>query len=263
MSGPGEAVFEGARWSQPVVLSAATGTVPLDFTLSNRYEVLAIGNITFANPTGNIPAQLVGQTMTVSVKQDGTGGRTVSFGSAYIVPTGTTASTAANATDIYRLDYLSTGSVRVSLQAQAGQSAAAITGGTIDATVIGGTTPAAGSFTNLSSSGYFRESVGNALTAVGTNRATALQLAAQINNVTTAAASTGVSLPAGSSIGIGATIYVYNAGANPIQVYGLGSDTIDGVAGATGVPLANAKRCGYTLVAANTFISAQLGAVSA
>lgn len=122
---------------------------------------------------------------------------------------------------------------------------------------LGATTPAAANVT------YLRQSVGNALTAAGTNRATALQLAAAINNITTAASGTGVALPASATVGIGGTITIYNAGANPAQIYGLGSDTIDGVAGSTGVPLANAKRAIFTLVAANTFISAQLGVVSA
>lgn len=109
-------------------------------------------------------------------------------------------------------------------------------------------------------SGYINRSVGNALTATGTDRATALQLAKEINNVTTAAASTGVVLPVGVA---GMIITVFNAGANPIQVYATASETIDGVAGATGVPLTNAKRCNYFFTAANTWISAQLGVISA
>lgn len=113
---------------------------------------------------------------------------------------------------------------------------------------------------NLTTTGYTRQSVGNALTAVGTTRADALALTAQVNNVTTAAASTGVILPAGVT---GDIIILENAGANLIQVYADGSDTIDGVAGATGVPLTNALRCMYICVATNTFISAQLGVISA
>jgi hypothetical protein len=120
---------------------------------------------------------------------------------------------------------------------------------------------ATGTVTLLNStSSYALASVGNALTAVGANRATALQLAKQVNNVTTAAAGTGVTLPVGV---VGMVITVYNNGANAIQVYASASETIDTVAGATGVPLTNAKRCQYTYVAANTWISAQLGAVSA
>lgn len=104
------------------------------------------------------------------------------------------------------------------------------------------------------------ESVANALTASGTTRADALALTKKINNVTTAAAGTGVILPAAA---IGQTVIVFNGGANAIKVYGAGSDTIDGTAGATGVTLTNAKRAAFICVAANTYISAQLGAVSA
>lgn len=111
--------------------------------------------------------------------------------------------------------------------------------------------------------GYWTQTVANALTAAGTTRANALVLAASINNITTAAASTGVVLPPAAQVGIGGTVYVYNAGASVIKVYGAGSDTIDSVAGATGVSLTNAKRCQYTVVAAATWVSAQLGVVSA
>lgn len=132
-------------------------------------------------------------------------------------------------------------------------------GTTIDG-VIGSVTPAAGIFTTLASSGLSKRSVSNALTAVGTNRGTSLALTSDINNVTSAASSTGVTLPASA---VGQVVTLFNAGANPIQVYGAGSDTIDGVAAATGVPLANAKRANFFCVAAATYVSAQLGVVSA
>lgn len=107
---------------------------------------------------------------------------------------------------------------------------------------------------------YTLEGVGNALTAAGTNQGTGLQLAKAINNVTTAGSGTGVILPAAQ---VGMTITLYNAGINPIKVYGNGSDTIDTVAGATGVTLTNAKRCMYQCVAAATWVSSQLGVISA
>jgi copper(I)-binding protein len=103
-------------------------------------------------------------------------------------------------------------------------------------------------------------SVGNALTAVGTNRATSLALTKDINVIGTAAAGTGVTLPTGI---VGMVVTVFNEGANAIKVYGAGSDTIDGAAAATGVTLTNAKRASYYCVAAATWISAQLGVASA
>ncbi len=125
---------------------------------------------------------------------------------------------------------------------------------------LGQATPAIATVTNLTATGYVLPSVGNALTAAGNNRATALQLAKEINNITTAAASTGVILPVGV---IGMRITIFNAGASATQVYASASETIDTIAGATGVPLTNAKRCDFFFVAANTWISAQLGVVSA
>lgn len=113
---------------------------------------------------------------------------------------------------------------------------------------------------NMSSAGYVLASTGAALTAAGTNRATALQLAKEVNVIGTAGSGTGVLLPVGV---IGMRITVFNNGANAIKVYATASETIDGVAGATGVTLTNALRCEYFFTAANTWISAQLGVVSA
>lgn len=132
--------------------------------------------------------------------------------------------------------------------------------GTLAVTGASTLTGAVGVTGNLTTAAYTVVSVGNALTAAGTTRADALVLAKQVNNITTAAASTGAVLPAGV---VGMRIIIVNAGANPIKVYGNGSDTIDGVAGATGVTLTNAKRAVFICVAVNTFISAQLGVISA
>lgn len=104
-------------------------------------------------------------------------------------------------------------------------------------------------------------SVATDLTATGSTRANALALSNSINNITTAAASTGVVLPAGTENGfpyVGQTIRVFNNGANSITVYAPNSETINGTAGSTGVALANAKVADYTYVKANTWISVTL-----
>jgi hypothetical protein len=106
------------------------------------------------------------------------------------------------------------------------------------------------------------QSVATGLTAIGTTRATSLPLTSTINNVTTAAASSGVTLPPAASVGIGASVVIFNNGVAALQVYGAGSDTIDGVAGATGVPLTNATRSEFYVITATSWISAKLGAVS-
>src|SRR5438105_5052556 len=155
-----------------------------------------------------------------------------------------------------------TGAVTVFDGVVGGTTPAAGTFTTVDG-VVGSVTPAVATVTGLTSSGYIKGSVGNALTAVGSNRATGLQLAKEVNNVTTAATGTGVILPVGV---IGMEILVFadsGIAAASIQIYGSGSETIDTVAGSTGVVLTKAKRCIYKFVAANTWISAQLGVVSA
>ncbi len=134
------------------------------------------------------------------------------------------------------------------------------------AVTIGGALTVTGAQTstgNIVAGGFVQASVGNALTAVGTNRATALPLTKAINVISTAAASTGVTLPAAATVGIGGSVIIFHNGANAIKVYGAGSDTIDTVAGATGVTLTNALRCQYFVTAALTYVSAQLGVVSA
>ncbi len=113
---------------------------------------------------------------------------------------------------------------------------------------------------NTPSTSGLTVSVGNALTAAGTTVTDALALTADVNNITTATASTGVKLPLGT---VGRLVVIFNGGASAIKVYGSGSDTIDTQAAATGVTLTNAKRCAYYCVAAATWISAQLGVVSA
>jgi len=83
-------------------------------------------------------------------------------------------------------------------------------------------------------SGFLHEPAINSLTAhAGGGRTSALALTNEINRVTTVA-TTGdsVVLPAATQ---GASIVVINEGANPMQVFANGSDTINGIAGSTGI----------------------------
>ena len=77
------------------------------------------------------------------------------------------------------------------------------------------------------------------------------------NHVSTSASSgDSVVLPVAVA---GSVVFLANAGANPVQVFGNGSDTIDGTAGATGISVANAKRIMFVAVANNVWF-ALLGA---
>ena len=84
-------------------------TITPDFAVANNFSVTLGGNRTLANPS-NLTA---GQTGSIFISQDGTGSRTLAYGSQYdfIGGTAPTLSTAASAVD--RIDYVvrTTGSI--------------------------------------------------------------------------------------------------------------------------------------------------------
>lgn len=75
--------------------------------------------------------------------------------------------------------------------------------------------------------------------ALGTNQATAAPIIAPLVFVNTSSASTGVLLPKCSGTSSGASLNITNQSGQTITVYGNGSDTINGTAGATGVTMTN------------------------
>lgn len=91
-------------------------------------------------------------------------------------------------------------------------------------------------------------SVGAALTAAGTGQSDALQLAANLNQVTTVASGTGVKLFATPAAGD--VVMIYNAGANALTVYPQTSGTINQLSANAGVTLA--INTGMILFAATT-----------
>ena len=133
--------------------------------------------------------------------------------------------------------------------------------GTFDG-VVGGVSPAAGTFMTFTSTGLQAGSVAATVTAhAGGTQAAAFALTKQKNYISVCATGgDSVRLPASVA---GMTVVIFNGGAASAQVYGAGTDTIDGVATATGVPLANGKRAEYICFAAGNWVSAQLGVASA
>ncbi len=133
--------------------------------------------------------------------------------------------------------------------------------GTFDG-VIGGNTPAAASITALTLTGEALFTTHNTITAhAGGGRSSAVALDKQINRISVCATSAdSVVLPAAVA---GDLRIVFNDGAAATQVFANGSDTIDGTAGATGVPLTNAKRAMFVCLTTGAWVSAQLGVVSA
>lgn len=97
--------------AQRGAISALTdgATITPDFAASNNFSVTLGGNRTLANPS-NLTA---GQSGSIFIVQDGTGSRTLAYGSQYdfIGGTAPTLSTAANSVD--RIDYVvrTTGSI--------------------------------------------------------------------------------------------------------------------------------------------------------
>lgn len=86
-----------AQYVTPFTLTDAS-TITIDLSQSNNFSITLGGNRAFGNPT-NIHAGQAGQ---IVVKQDGTGSRTLAFGTDWKFSGGTapTLSTAAGAIDI-------------------------------------------------------------------------------------------------------------------------------------------------------------------
>jgi hypothetical protein len=111
------------------------------------------------------------------------------------------------------------------------------------------------------SGNYPTVSYANNLTAhAGGTQAAALPLTASINVVTTVAtAADSVRLPASAP---GMQITVTNNGANAMQVYGAGTDTINGIATATGVSQSVGSTVVYRSVVAGNWIANLVAASS-
>lgn len=93
--------FTAAQRAAITTLTDATN-ISVDFALTNNFVVTLGGNRTLDNPTN----QVAGQSGSIFIVQDGTGSRTLAYGSNYDFAGGTapTLSTGANAVD--RIDYI-------------------------------------------------------------------------------------------------------------------------------------------------------------
>jgi len=90
------------RYAVEIATLTDAATITPDFGANQNFTVTLGDNRTLANPTNIV----VGQTGSIFVVQDGTGSRTLSFGTYYDFAGGTapTISTTANAVD--RIDYI-------------------------------------------------------------------------------------------------------------------------------------------------------------
>jgi len=84
-------------------------TITPDFATANNFTVTLAGNRTLANPT-NLTA---GQTGSIFIVQDGTGSRTLAYGSYYDFVSGTAPTLTTAASSVDRIDYVvrTTGSI--------------------------------------------------------------------------------------------------------------------------------------------------------
>lgn len=106
-----------------------------------------------------------------------------------------------------------------------------------------------------------RRTVGDIETGItataGGNQATAYQLTRSFNVLGTVATNAdSVKLPTDRRVGD--EVIIVNDGAANAQVFGSGTDTIDGVATATGVVLTAAKRCSYYCASITAGVAAWL-----
>lgn len=119
--------------------------------------------------------------------------------------------------------------------------------------VNGGTVSAGGLLTHFAS-----------ITPAGSNAATATPIASTTTQLGTAASTTGaaLSVPAASLVGVSGSLLLINSGTAAVHIYTSTGDTIDTIAGTTGVTLTNGNRCFFTPVASGTWVSGPAGTIS-
>jgi len=94
--------------------------------------------------------------------------------------------------------------------------------------------------------------VATGVSAAGTTQATATSLTANVNVIGTAAASSGVVVPASEA---GDVIEVYNQGANALAVYPPGSEIIDALSASASFAVGAGKAATFRKVSATTWVS--------
>jgi len=90
------------RYAVEVATLTDGATITPDFGANQNFTVTLGGNRTLANPTNKV----VGQTGSIFVIQDGTGSRTLSFGSDYDFENGVAPTLSSSANSVDRIDYV-------------------------------------------------------------------------------------------------------------------------------------------------------------
>jgi hypothetical protein len=90
------------RYAVEIATLTDAATITPDFGANQNFTVTLAGNRTLANPTNIV----VGQTGSIFVVQDGTGSRTLSFGTYYDFVGGTAPTLSSGAAAVDRIDYI-------------------------------------------------------------------------------------------------------------------------------------------------------------
>lgn len=90
------------RYAVEIATLTDAATITPDFGANQNFTVTLAGNRTLANPTNIV----VGQTGSIFVVQDGTGSRTLSFGTYYDFAGGTAPTISTTAAAVDRIDYI-------------------------------------------------------------------------------------------------------------------------------------------------------------
>lgn len=90
------------RFAVEVATLTDGATITPDFGANQNFTVTLAGNRTLANPTNKV----VGQTGSIFIVQDGTGSRTLSYGTDYEFAGGTAPTLTTTASAVDRIDYV-------------------------------------------------------------------------------------------------------------------------------------------------------------
>ena len=93
--------FTGAQRGEITALTDAA-SIATDLASSNNFSVTLAGNRTLANPTNTV----AGQSGSIFITQDGTGSRTLAFGTNFKFVAGTAPTLSTAASSIDRIDYV-------------------------------------------------------------------------------------------------------------------------------------------------------------
>jgi hypothetical protein len=93
--------FTAGQRGEVTALTDAS-SIATDLALSNNYSVTLAGNRTLANPTNTV----AGQSGSIFITQDGTGSRTLAYGTNFKFVAGTAPTLSTAAASVDRIDYV-------------------------------------------------------------------------------------------------------------------------------------------------------------